>query len=128
MDPFWTRTADGELLRAILGDYPSLADARVRRIEFVRDGREVRMEVDHRDDAGSVRLKFVWQGVERCDLVLDGEPRLYGMEVSHRDGLYRCDLIQGMSLYGRIEAESFDVHLLKADPGEDDAPLEIGYV
>ena len=128
MDLFWTDTTDGELLKTLLGGYPTLMDAVVRRVQFGSASGAVSMLVDHRDESGAVRLELNWTGVQRCELKLDGEPRLYGIDVRRREGLVHCDLIQGMALYGTIVAEHFDVSLIQADPGEDDHPFEIGFI
>ncbi len=129
----WAETTDGALLKQLFGYYPTLHDARIRRIALSPGSDAVEMTIDYRDtvDGGeslSVRIILVWEAVRAMELNVSSN-YLSAASIRHTAYGFRADFELAFGTHGFVESERFEARLEKVDPGsvEDEERLSLVY-
>lgn len=123
LEAVWAETTGGGLLKDLFGYYPTMHDARIRRIVFDRQENSVEMLMHYYDAtevnpaAGDLHVLVVltWLGVRAFEMTIDDND-LMRMEIARKDDLIRMDFTFCCGTSGHIESERFEARLEKLDP------------
>ena len=120
-DALWAETTDGGLLQQMFGQYPTIHDAHIHRLEIDRSADQVTMTLQYEDEAQGadrgllVRVRLIWSGVRRLEFELDG-PNISAMTLSAEGDLVRTDFAPGLQSSGVIVSENFEALLDQVQP------------
>ncbi len=122
-DAVWAETTDGGLLKQLFGYYPTMHDARVRRVDIDRKADTVEMSLHYFDEVESspssgdlhVLIALIWTGVRTLELTLIDND-LMSMNMVRKGDLIRTEFLFSSGTEGAIESERFEARLEKLDP------------
>ena len=130
----WAETTDGALLKQLFGYYPTLRDARIRRVDLSPGSDSIEMTIDYHDtvddggDSLTVRIVLVWGAVRTMELNVSSN-YLSATTIRQVDGCFRGEFEFGFGAHGFIESERFEARLEKVDPAsvEDEERMSLVY-
>jgi hypothetical protein len=119
-DAVWAETVDGGLLHQLFGFYPTLHDATIRSISYVRGMDRLEMTLDYEDEAEGdtplrARISIAWTGVQSAKLGIE-DNFLTGLRFKRR-GDQIVTLLKTMDQAdGEVVSEGVEAKLVALDP------------